>query len=134
LFGAAESCKPTVTDAQGNAAPAPGATPADRYAQLNYAVDSVEAKAPRARVYLDGSHSAWLGVGEAAYRLHAAGVERAQGFFLNVSNYQSSSDNTLFGTWVSDCLAAVGNPSSWGAGHFDWCPGQYDPAQNYAVN
>ncbi len=134
IFSAADWCKPTVTDTHGNVVPAPGATPADRYAQLNYAVDSLETKSPRARVYLDGSHSAWLGVGEAAYRLHTAGVERAQGFFLNVSNYQSTSDNTLFGTWVSDCIAAVDNPASWGAGHFEWCASQYDPTQNYALN
>ena len=66
IFGAADWCKPTVTDASGNSIPAPGASPDERYAQLNYAVDAIEAKAPRAMLYLDGTHSSWLGVGEAA--------------------------------------------------------------------
>jgi endoglucanase len=133
LFGAAEWCKPTVTDAQGNTVAAPGASPTERYAQLNYAVDSIEAKAPRAALYLDGTHSAWLGVGEAAYRLVTAGVQRAQGFFLNVSNYQPTDQNAQFGTWVSDCITAATAGAPWAAGHFDWCPSQYDPATNYTT-
>ena len=133
LFGGTEWCRPTVTDAAGNTTPAPGASSIERYAQLNYAVDRLEAKASRAAVYLDGTHSAWLGVNEAAYRLFTAGVQRAQGFFLNVSNYETTSDNTQFGTWVSDCITAAtaGVPSA--AGRFDQCPGQYDPATNYST-
>jgi len=69
IYGVAEWCKPTVTDVSGNAVPAPGASPADRYAQLNYAVDSLAAHAPRAAVYLDGGNSGWMSVGEAAHRL-----------------------------------------------------------------
>lgn len=134
IYGAADWCKPTVTDAQGNVVPAPGASPADRYGQLGYAIDSIEGKAPRASVYLDGTHSAWLGVGEAAYRLATAGVQRAQGFFLNVSNYQPTDQNAQFGTWVSDCITAATAGAAWAAGHFDWCPGQYDPANNFALN
>jgi len=143
IFGAEDWCKPTVTDDAGNAVPAPGATSDERYALLQYAVQSILAKAPSASVYLDGTHSAWLGVSEAAYRLYKAGfkdgVQQVQGFYLNVSNYETTSDNTQFGTWVSMCLAA-GTPGvgpDWmrdattGAPHFDWCPGQYDPATNY---
>jgi endoglucanase len=82
IFGAEEWCKPTVTDDNGNSVPAPGANPEERYAQLRYAVDTILEKAPGASVYLDGSHSAWLGVSEAAYRLFKAGfrdgVQRVQ--------------------------------------------------------
>ena len=134
IYGAADWCKPTVTDASGNPVAAPGASPDERYAQLNYAVDAIEAKAPRAMVYLDGTHSSWLGVGEAAYRLVKAGVQRAQGFFLNVSNYQPNVELAQFGTWVSDCVTAATAGADWAAGHFDWCPSQYDPALGYAVN
>ena len=134
IYGAADWCKPTVTDASGNPVAAPGASPDERYAQLNYAVDAIEAKAPRAMVYLDGTHSGWLGVGEAAYRLVKAGVQRAQGFFLNVSNYQPNDQLAQFGTWVSDCITAATAGADWAAGHFDWCPSQYDPALGYAVN
>ncbi|HSS38139.1 MAG TPA: glycoside hydrolase family 6 protein [Polyangia bacterium] len=134
IYGAADSCQPTVTDGQGKVVPAPGASPTERYAQLNYAVDSLEAKAPRASVYLDGTHSAWLGVGEAAYRLVTAGVRRAQGFFLNVSNFQPTDQLAQFGTWVSDCITAATAGPSGAAGHFDWCPSQYNPATNYTLD
>ena len=107
IYGAADWCKPTVADESGNPVAAPGASPDERYAQLNYAVDTIEAKAPRAMLYLDGTHSSWLGVGEAAYRLVKAGVQRAQGFFLNVSNYQPNDQLAQFGAWVSDCITAA---------------------------
>ena len=58
-----------------------------RYVQMNAAVDRLEQQ-PRASVYLDGTHSNWLGSGEAGYRLVKGGVLRAQGFFVNASNYQ----------------------------------------------
>ena len=139
INGVAEWCKPTVTDSSGSVIPAPGASPEERYAQINYAVDSIESHAPQAAVYLDSSHSSWLGVGEAAYRLTKAGVARAQGFFLNVSNYRLTSDSIQFGTWVSMALAAPSGAPAWafdssGNFHFDWLPSQYDPAMGYAVN
>ena len=139
INGVAEWCKPTVTDSSGNTIPAPGASPEERYAQINYAVDSIESQAPQAAVYLDSTHSAWLGVGEAAYRLTKAGVARAQGFFLNVSNYHLTSDSTQFGTWVSMAIAAPSGAPAWtfdssGNFHFDWLPSQYDPAMNYTVD
>lgn len=136
IYGGDDWCQPTVTDASGATVPAPGANPEERYAQLNYAVDSIETQAVQAAVYLDSTHSGWLGVGEAAYRLAKAGVERAQGFFLNASNYQLTSELIQYGTWVSDALAAAKAAPSWaydsdGNFHFDWLPSQYDPATNY---
>ena len=43
---------------------------------------------PTTSVYLDGTTSGWLNVGDITDRLIKAGVERADGFFLNASNYQ----------------------------------------------
>jgi endoglucanase len=104
------------------------ATAADeRYEMLNYAVDSLKAQ-PNVSVYLDGTHSSWLGSGDAAHRLAQAGVERADGFFLNVSNYRFTEHLEKYGTWISKCLAFATNPASWGNGHFDWCASQYYPA------
>ena len=133
IFGASEWCKPTVVDATGATVPAPGATSDNRYAEVNYAVDSIERQSSSAAVYLDATHSAWLGVSEAASRLYRAGVQRAQGFFINVSNYQLTNEATMFGTWVSDCITAATAGAPWAAGHFDWCPGQYDPATGYTT-
>lgn len=130
LSGQAEWCKPTVTDAAGNTVPAPGASPTERYAELNHAVDSLAASAPNASVYLDGTHSGWLGVGEAAYRLVTAGAQRAKGFFVNVSNFQPTPQLTKFGTWIAKCIYYANNPAEggWRVGHYDYCASQYYPA------
>ena len=96
-------------------------TDADRYAELNYAVDTLGHGAAT-RVYLDATHSAWQNVGDAAQRLVQAGVARAAGFFVNVSNYQYASNEVFYGTWISDCIAYVTHiaPGAYGA-----CPNQY---------
>jgi endoglucanase len=134
IYGQEDWCRPEVTDAEGNSVPAPGASPEERYAQLNYAVDSILAKAPDAAIYLDGTHSSWLGVGEAAYRLDRAGVGRAQGFFLNVSNYRATGELAQFGQWVSACIKAATGGAEWALGHFDWCPSQYNEALGFALD
>ena len=139
IYGAADWCKPTVIDPTGATVPAPGASADERYAQLQGAIATLAAKAPNASVYIDGSHSAWLGVGEAAYRIHRAGFDpntgarMVKGFFLDVANYQATDQLIAFGTWVSQCLEAATGGASWALGHFDYCPSQYDPATNYAT-
>ena len=99
----------------------------DRFAMLNYAVDTLKAR-PNVRVYLDGTHSAWLGAGDTAHRLVQAGVLRADGFFLNVSNYVETERLEKYGAWVSKCIWFGGDAASWGYNHFDWCASQYYPA------
>jgi endoglucanase len=136
VWGTPEWCQPVVTDENGNKVldengnpiPQPGANPDERYAQINYAVDSIHAKAPSAAVYLDATHSAWLGANEAAYRLARAGVARAEGFFLNASNYQLDANNQKYGTWISSCLGMIAGYAA--GGHTWWqpswgCPNQY---------
>ena len=117
-----EWCRPTVTDAAGNTVPAPGADPATRYELMNYAVDKFAASARNALVYLDGTHSAWLGVGDIASRLANGGVARAAGFFLNSANYQFAPNLVQYGTWLSSCLAYA---TSVTPGDFGACPNQY---------
>ena len=96
-------------------------TDADRYAELNYAVGRLGHGAAT-RVYLDATHSAWQNVGDAAERLVQAGVTRAAGFFLNVSNYQYASNEVFYGTWISDCIAYATEIAS---GSYGACPNQY---------
>ena len=76
--GAQEWCQPAESDAATAAS--------DRFAQLNYAVDALTAL-PSTAVYLDGTHSGWLGVGDISDRLLKAGVNTADGSFLDASNY-----------------------------------------------
>jgi endoglucanase len=129
LQGVPDWCKPTVADAQGNQVPAPGATPAERYALLNYAADSLAEKAPNASVYLDATHSGWLPVAEAAYRLVKAGVQKIQGFAVNVANYQTTQRSIQYGTWISKCIYYATNPAQGRqrVGRFVDCPG-FDPS------
>ena len=110
---APEWCQPAETDAATAAA--------DRFAMLNHAVDVLKAR-PNVSVYLDGTHSAWLGVGDAAHRLVQAGVQRADGFYLNASNYQLTENLVQYGTWISQCIAYA---SAVAPGDFFGCPNQY---------
>lgn len=115
INGDLEWCRPAEADAATAAA--------ERFAMLNHAVDAFAAL-PNTAVYLDGTHSAWLGVGDVSDRLVKAGVERADGFFLNVSNYETTERQQKFGTWISDCINLSVN--SWWQP--EWCASQYYPA------
>jgi endoglucanase len=122
LDGVAEWCQPAEVPAETAAA--------ERYAQLNHAVDAIGAL-PAASVYLDGTGASWLNVGEISDRLIKGGVQRADGFFLNASNYQFTANSTFFGTWVSQCIAYVTevNPGDFGScGNQYWAGG---PANNW---
>ena len=97
--GAVEWCQPAEAD--------PATAAADRFFQLNEALDRLNEQ-PNVRVYLDGTHSAWLNVGDNASRLIRAGVARAAGFYLNASNYQYSPNLVQYGTWISKCITMLG--------------------------
>jgi cellulase/cellobiase CelA1 len=117
LAGKEEWCKPPDADK---------ATAAkERYELLGYAVDKLRAH-PGSAVYLDGTHSAWLSVGDIASRLVKAGVQRASGFFINASNYEPGDKLLDYGTWISQCIQ-YGTHGD-GTGHFDRCASQYYPA------
>lgn len=107
IDGNLDWCQPVEAD--------PDTAAADRLFMLNYAVDTIKAQ-PNTHVYLDGTHSGWLNVGDASQRLDRAGVDRADGFYLNASNYQFTANLVKYGTWVSSCLAM---------GNFAGCPNQY---------
>jgi endoglucanase len=102
-------------------------TDADRISEVGYAVTALAAR-PGASVYLDGTHSAWQSVGTMSQRLLEAGVRQAQGFFLNVSNYQPDNELTDYGQWISDCIAMVTDPSNFAYGQPGDCASQYYPA------
>jgi len=107
IDGNLDWCQPDEAD--------PDTAAAERFLMLNYAVDAVKAQ-PNASIYLDSTHSAWLNVGDASQRLTRAGIVRADGFYLNASNYQFTANSIKYGTWVSSCLAM---------GNFAGCPNQY---------
>jgi endoglucanase len=103
-------------------------TDASRFADIAFDVKALE-NDPNASVYLDAGHSAWQDVGKVAWRLVQSDVQQAQGFFLNVSNYQYTTNNVYYGDWVSDCIAYITmvSPSSGAseAAADGACPNQY---------
>jgi endoglucanase len=111
--GALEWCQPAEAD--------PATAASERFAMLNHAVDAL-ADLPNVTTYLDGTHSAWLGSGDIADRLVQAGVDNADGFYLNVSNYQFTANNVQYGRWISQCVAYATEVV---AGDFFGCPNQY---------
>ena len=119
INGSQEWCQPADAD------PATAAT--DRFAMLNYAVDRLTAL-PRTSVYLDGTHSAWLGAGDIADRLVKAGVRKADGFFLDVSNYETTERQLKFGDWIAKCVYYGTQGLADNRGHFERCASQYYPA------
>jgi cellulase/cellobiase CelA1 len=88
---------------------------ADRYTQINYAVTTLEA-GPQTLVYLDAGNSHWQAVPIMAQRLVQAGIQQAQGFLTNVSNFNLNNYETTYDTWVSDCIAFGNDPEQDGCG------------------
>ena len=102
-------------------------TDAERIAELQYAVAALESD-PGVSVYLDGTHSAWQSVGTITQRLLEADVQDTQGLFLNVSNYQPTPELIDYGTWISDCIAMVTDPTNADYNNPSACASQYYPA------
>lgn len=75
----------------------------ERLALLGDAVDVLAARTD-AVVYLDAGHPNWHHATTISKRLEAAGVARADGFSLNVSNFVTDADNVAYGEAVSDLL------------------------------
>ncbi|WP_147794816.1 glycoside hydrolase family 6 protein [Cellulomonas sp. Y8] len=97
----------------------------DRDQRLGLLRASVEAyRAAGAEVYLDAASSNSFGwsaeqLRDMALRLRAAGVDRAAGFSVNVSNFQRSEHEVAYGTYLSALLggkAFVVDTSRNGAG------------------
>lgn len=97
---------------------------ADRYAMLSSALDIFKSKTS-ASVYLDAGHSNWIGDADMASRLGKAGLSKAAGFALNVSNYIKTSEAVSYGERVSKLANNahfVVDTSRNGAGsNGEWC-------------
>jgi endoglucanase len=85
----------------------PDALPADcfdatRAATLNAAVGKLASAGQY--VYLDAGHSHWKDSGDTAERLLASGINRAEGFTVNVSNRQTTEDSYRWARELSDLV------------------------------
>jgi endoglucanase len=73
---------------------------AERHKLLADAIRILKAR-PNIRVYLDAGNARWLAPEQIAEHLNAAGLEFADGFSLNVSNYVATDETVAFGKKVS---------------------------------
>jgi len=73
---------------------------AERYKLLADAIRIFKAR-PNIHVYLDAGNARWLAPEQIAEHLNAAGLEYADGFSLNVSNYVATDETIAFGKKVS---------------------------------
>ena len=76
---------------------------ATRVNLIQYALAVLKAQANVA-VYLDGGNSSWKSARDQASRLIRANVAGADGFALNVSNFQFTSNSVAYGKAVSDLI------------------------------
>ncbi|NEK58930.1 glycoside hydrolase family 6 protein [Geodermatophilus sabuli] len=80
--------------------------PAERLSLLRSAVELLEAN-PGTRTYLDAGNATWISAATMAERLRAAGATGADGFALNVSNFETTGTNVAYGQQVSSLLGGV---------------------------
>lgn len=98
---------------------------------LSQAVDVLRRQAGT-RVYLDAGNASWIeDLPALAGALRASGVERADGFALNVSNFSTTEASTAYGARLSELLGGAhfvvdtsrngAGPPEAGAGVHQWC-------------
>ncbi len=71
---------------------------------LAYAVNALTGQT-KAAVYLDAGHPGWEPANIIADRLKSAGVDKATGFSLNVSNFHTTAENISYGNAISKQIA-----------------------------
>lgn len=103
-------------------------SPSDRQRRTDLIADAVDVLKSRTQavVYIDGGHSSWIGASEMAQRLKSANIARADGFALNVSNFQTTASSTSYGNKVSAMVGGkhyVIDTSRNGSGtnNNEWC-------------
>lgn len=72
---------------------------AQRLTALKQAVSTLQTGATS--VYLDAGHAQWHTASTMAARLKNAGIDKATGFSLNVSNFRTTEDNAAYGKSIS---------------------------------
>ncbi|EPH43245.1 putative endoglucanase A [Streptomyces aurantiacus JA 4570] len=77
---------------------------AERYALLAHAVARLK-RQPAAKVYLDAGNASWIPEERRLVEpLRLAGIERADGFALNVSNYRTTAESAEYGHRLARAL------------------------------
>jgi len=121
-FAAALGDRPAVVVLEPDAVPqavvgCAGVDPAARYDMLAQAVEILD-RQPGARVYLDAGNATWVDeLPELADALRRSGIDQAEGFALNVSNYETTEVSAEYGLELSRELEE-GAPAGTPPAHF----------------
>ncbi|NEB80908.1 glycoside hydrolase family 6 protein [Streptomyces sp. SID14478] len=88
-----------------------GCTPAEyqeeRYQLISAAIDRLK-KQPHTKVYVDAGNPAWIpDAAKLVEPLRRAGIAKADGFSLNVSNFQTDQASTAYGKGLSQLLGGA---------------------------
>jgi endoglucanase len=101
-----------------------GTDQAARLSLLSQAVDVLK-KNPNTKVYIDAGHSGWNESSVMATRLKGAGIARADGFSLNVSNYNASTNEVAYGTKLSSATGGkhfvIDTSRNGNGSNGEWC-------------
>lgn len=106
-----------------------GQSPATRLALLRDAV-AILGTGPRVRLYVDAGNADWVPPARMAPALRRAGIARADGFAVNVSNFETTARSAAYGRRLSRLLGGarfVVDTSRNGNGPYrtgeaeDWC-------------
>jgi endoglucanase len=102
---------------------------AARYQLLSHAVAILKSD-PRVFLYLDAGNSDWLPATQMVGPLRMSGIDRANGFALNVANFQTTRASIAYGRSISRRLGGRhfvidtsrnGNGPPYGSGVDRWC-------------
>lgn len=94
-----------------------------RYSLLSDAV-TVFATQTNAFIYLDAGHSGWISAATMASRLQSANVSQARGFSLNVSNFETTANNTSYGNQIAGRIGksyVIDTGRNGNGSNGDWC-------------
>ena len=73
-----------------------------RYQLIKNAIATFKQYAPNTAVYVDAGNPHWIPAATMAQNLVNAGIDRADGFALNVSNFFTTESNVTYGTQISN--------------------------------
>ncbi len=77
---------------------------AARWRELSNAINVLSAHSST-YIYIDAGHSNWVSASDTASRLQSAGITKATGFSLNVSNFTTTASNVDFGNQVASLIS-----------------------------
>jgi endoglucanase len=97
-----------------------------RLGLLNAATAVFAAKAPNAWTYLDAGHANWIGPATIARRLRSAGIARARGFSVNVSNFIGTAASRRYAQQIQADLQGpaayvIDTSRNGNGGNGQWC-------------